>query len=254
LGYGDIWAALIGTDSGALGATSWAPGQPGDQVVRRRCGESRQFDLSMVAGFATAARSPGLAGLSHDAVVEGSAEKRLDGRLPAVFAAPAAPAGKNLDGIVGVARQQRPESPLARARTFRRIIHRTAALYLRGSCIDHSIPGATPVSSPQTPTPPTRPRSANPASVWRMVNRFVRAILGLPFPTPKQTSDAGQSHRTQDRPAPSPTGQLCPPPRCTAHPGGGNCKRNLNPDQPVRLQWPRPDRNTRDRHRSWHHR
>jgi hypothetical protein len=41
------------------------------------------------------------------------------------------------------------------------------------------------VSSPQTPTPPTRPLGRRiPPPAWHVVNRFMRAILSLPFPTP----------------------------------------------------------------------
>lgn len=93
------------------------------------------------------------------------------------------------------------------------------------------------MSSPQTPTPPARPLGRRiPPPMWRMVNRFMRAILSLPFPTP-----LGRRLMLVDLTGRKTGRHWRQPVSYVRHddvlltPGGGKWKRNLEPGVGVRL-------------------
>lgn len=91
--------------------------------------------------------------------------------------------------------------------------------------------------SPATPTPPGRPLGRRiPPPIWRLVNRFMRAVLGLPSPTPlgKRLMLVSLTGRRTGRHWRQPVSYV-------RHrgvlltPGGGAWKLNLSPGEPVRL-------------------
>lgn len=93
------------------------------------------------------------------------------------------------------------------------------------------------MSSRQTSTPPAQPLGRRiPAPAWRMINRFMRAILGLPFPTPlgKRLMLVSLTGRKTGRHWRQPVSYVRHD-GVLLTPGGGNWKRNLNPGEPVRL-------------------
>ena len=93
------------------------------------------------------------------------------------------------------------------------------------------------MSSAQTPTPPTRPLGRRiPPPVWRMINRFMRAVVGLPFPTPlgKRLMLVDLTGRKTGRRWRQPVSYVRHD-GVLLTPGGGNWKRNLKPGEPVRL-------------------
>lgn len=93
------------------------------------------------------------------------------------------------------------------------------------------------MSASETPTPADRPlgRRISPG-LWRIVNRVMRTVLGLPFPTPlgKRLMLVNLTGRKTGRRYRQPVSYV-PHDGTLLTPGGGNWKRNLIPGQPVRL-------------------
>lgn len=93
------------------------------------------------------------------------------------------------------------------------------------------------MSSHQTSVPTARPLGRRiPAPIWRIVNRFMRAILSLPFPTPlgKRLMLVDLTGRKSGRRWRQPVSYVRQE-GVLLTPGGGNWKRNLKPGQPIRL-------------------
>jgi deazaflavin-dependent oxidoreductase (nitroreductase family) len=94
------------------------------------------------------------------------------------------------------------------------------------------------VSSPQPSTSSARPLGRRvPPPVWRMVNRFMRVVLGLPVPTPlgKRLMLVDLTGRKTGRRWRQPVSYVRHD-GALLTPGGGNWKKNLNPGQAVRLR------------------
>jgi deazaflavin-dependent oxidoreductase (nitroreductase family) len=93
------------------------------------------------------------------------------------------------------------------------------------------------VTSPQAPAPTAQPLGRRiPPRVWRIVNGFMRAVLGLPFPTPlgKRLMLVNLIGRKTGRHYRQPVSYVRHD-NVLLTPGGGAWKRNLKPGQPVRL-------------------
>jgi putative drug exporter of the RND superfamily len=91
--------------------------------------------------------------------------------------------------------------------------------------------------SPQSPTPSAQqPGRRIPPPVWRIVNGFMRALLGLPLPTPlgKRLMLVEFTGRKTGRHYRQPVSYVRHD-HALLTPGGGNWKRNLKPGQPIRL-------------------
>jgi hypothetical protein len=94
------------------------------------------------------------------------------------------------------------------------------------------------VTSPNTPPRPTQPLGRRiPRPVWRLVNGFMRAVLGLPFPTPlgKRLMLVNLTGRKTGRRWRQPISYVRHE-DVLLTPGGGNWKLNLRPDESVRLR------------------
>ncbi len=88
-----------------------------------------------------------------------------------------------------------------------------------------------------TPTPPPLPLGRRiPPVLWKVINRFMRAVLGLPFPTPlgRRLMLVNLTGRKTGRHWRQPVSYVRHD-GVLLTPGGGNWKRNLKPGEPVRL-------------------
>lgn len=94
------------------------------------------------------------------------------------------------------------------------------------------------MSSPQIPAPAAEPLGRRiPPPVWRIVNRIMRTVLRLPFPTPlsKRLMLVDLTGRKTGRRYRQPVSYVQYRDTLLT-PGGGNWKRNLQPGQPVQLR------------------